>query len=76
MMSDRVITWNTHKVDGGFEFHVYSFGYQLPQETLKRAVCATRAQATGEAKAWARWFEAHPHRAAAQAARPRLCGRA
>lgn len=64
-MTVRVITFNTHKTEGGFEFHVYSFGYQLPTETLKRGVYRTRARATGHAKRWLRWFKAQPHRVAA-----------
>lgn len=60
----KVITWNTHKVDRGYEFHVYAFAYQEANETLKRGICATRAQATGKAKEWCRWFKRQPQRAA------------
>lgn len=56
-MTANAITWNTHKVDGGFECHVYSFGYQQPTETLRRATFKTRAQAAGYAKRWMRWYK-------------------
>lgn len=63
-MSDRVITWNTHKVETGYEFHVYSFGYQMANETLKEGVCATRAKATLRAQKWTRYFKAQARQAA------------
>lgn len=51
-MTSSVITWNTHKVQGGFQFKVYTVGYQVPSETLKIGVCASRAKAVRLAKQW------------------------
>lgn len=64
-MTTRVPTWRTTKVDGGFEYHVYSFGYQVPEETLKLGVCATRAQAKGFAQRWLRRYKAQQRKQAA-----------
>jgi hypothetical protein len=52
-----VIAWNTTKTAEGFEFHVYSFGYQIPQETLKRGTARSRAIATRLGRQWARYFK-------------------
>lgn len=65
MSNHRVLTWNTHKIDGGFEYHVYSFAHQEPNETLQRGVCATRAQAAGLARRWLRWYKSRVVRNAA-----------
>lgn len=47
-----VISWNTQKSTNGFDFRVYSLGYQEPQVTLKSGHAATRAIATRLAKQW------------------------
>ena len=57
-----VITWNTTKVANGFEFRVYSFGYQIPQVTLKTGICPTRAMATLRARKWCRYFKSEQQR--------------
>jgi hypothetical protein len=59
-----VTTWNTHKTETGFEYRVYTVGYQVPSETLKAGLCATRAQAVSKAKAWTRYFKAIQRKAA------------
>lgn len=59
-----VITWRTRKVDGGFEYVVYSFGYQIPTETLKTGVVRTRAIATRLGKQWAAHLKSQRRRAA------------
>lgn len=51
-MTKPVISWNTSKVQGGFRYHVYSIGYQLPTLTLKEGVVPTRAMATLRARRW------------------------
>jgi hypothetical protein len=51
-MSNRIVTWNTTKTADGFEFHVYSFGHELPTISLKRGTARTRAIATRLAKQW------------------------
>ena len=54
-----VITWNTTKTASGlYQFRVYTLGYQVEGETLKTGICRTRAQATGWAKKWTRYFKA------------------
>lgn len=64
-MADRVITWNTRKTDAGFEYRVYSFGYQVPAETLKVGVVPTRAMATLRARKWKLFFKAQACKTAA-----------
>ena len=64
-MSHRVITWSTHKFATGYEWRVYSFGYQVPQETLKSGICNTRAKAMGEAKRWTIYLKGKAIREAA-----------
>lgn len=64
MRQTPVITWNTTKTAEGFEFHVYSFGYQIPDETLKRGVVRSRAIATRLGKQWAAYFKSQQRRAA------------
>jgi hypothetical protein len=44
------ISWNTTKTAAGYEWKVYSFGYQIPNVTLASGVCATRERATYAAK--------------------------
>ncbi len=56
--TETVITWNTKKVAGGFQFRVYEFGYQVPTVELKVGVVSTRARASSRAKAWTRYFKA------------------
>lgn len=53
-----VITWHTHKVESGFQFRVYSFGYQVPNVELKTGICSSRAKAKLLAQKWARYFKA------------------
>jgi hypothetical protein len=53
-----IITWNTTKTAGGFEYRIYQMGYQMAAQTLKTGICATRAQATLRAKKWTRYFKA------------------
>lgn len=60
----RVITWQTTKTETGFAFRVYSFGYQIPEITLKSGVCATRAIAVGQAKRWSRYLKSQQRIAA------------
>ena len=48
----RVIGWNTHKVSNGFQFNVYSFGYQVETVILKTGVLPSRARAVLVAKKW------------------------
>jgi len=57
-MTELVITWNTHKVETGYEFHVYSFGYQVPAVTLKKGICRSRAIAKSQAQKWVRYLNA------------------
>jgi len=57
-MTDRVITWRTRKTEAGYEYRVYSLGYQVPAETLKTGVVATRAMATLRGKRWSAHFKA------------------
>lgn len=59
-----VITWNTTKTNAGFGYRVYSFGYQIPEVTLKTGVRPTRAQAVLRAKRWTRWFKSQARVAA------------
>lgn len=47
-----VITWNTKKVAGGYEWRVYTVGYQVKSITLKSGIRPTRAQAEGRAQKW------------------------
>lgn len=54
---NKIITWNTEKVEGGYMFSVYTFAYQAPSETLQTGLVATRAQATHKAKAWTRYYK-------------------
>jgi len=63
-MTNSVITWNTHKTEGGFEFRVYTVGYQVPSEILKSGVCRTRAVAVRMAKQWTLYLKAQARRAA------------
>ena len=63
-MGQPVITWSTRKTDGGFEYRVYSFGYQIPDETLKLGVVRTRAVATRLAKQWTLYLKRQQARAA------------
>jgi hypothetical protein len=51
-MTQRIVTWNTAKTADGFEYHVYSFGHELPTITLKRGTVRTRAIAARLAKQW------------------------
>lgn len=52
-----VVTWRTHKTAEGYEWTVYEFGYQVPNNALKTGVCRTRAQATERAKKWTLYFK-------------------
>lgn len=61
----QVITWNTTKTETGFDYRVYTVGYQVASETLKTGHCATRAIATNRAKAWTRAFKAQARKEAA-----------
>lgn len=54
-----VITWNTHKTAAGFEFRVYSFGYQVPNVTLKTGTCSSRAKAKLMAQKWVRFLKSN-----------------
>lgn len=60
----RVITWRTTKTEKGFAFRVYSFGYQIPEITLKTGICPTRATATDRAKKWSRYLKSQQRIAA------------
>lgn len=64
-MTSQVITWNTHKTEGGFEFRVYTVGYQIASETLKTGVCRSRAVAVRLAKQWTRYLKAQARKVAA-----------
>ena len=57
-MTMTVITWKTHKSADGYEWTVYSFGYQIPTVTLKTGVCKTRPRATGQARGWCAYLKA------------------
>lgn len=59
-----VITWNTHKTADGFEYRIYTVGYQVQSEILKTGICTTRAQAVMMAKKWTRYFKAQQRAAA------------
>jgi hypothetical protein len=50
------ITWNTTKTSEGFEFRVFTVGYQVPSQELKTGVCPSRARAVLLAKKWVRYF--------------------
>jgi hypothetical protein len=56
-MNQTVICHGTHKVAAGFEFRVFTVGYQVPTVMLKTGLCATRAKATRQAKAWKMYFK-------------------
>jgi hypothetical protein len=58
------ITWNTTKTAAGYEWKVYSFGYQIPNVTLASGVCATRERATYAAKKMTRFHKAQARQAA------------
>lgn len=62
--TEMVITWSTTKIETGFQFRVYSFGYQVPSETLKIGVCNTRAKAVLQAKKWSRYLKSQQKQAA------------
>lgn len=62
-MPTQVITWNTTKTAAGYEWRVYSFGYQIPETTLKTGVRTTRAKATLQARKWTRFLKAEQARA-------------
>lgn len=53
-----VITWNTKKVAGGFEWRVYTVGYQMKSVVLKTGIRPTRAQAKGRAQKWHNYLNA------------------
>jgi hypothetical protein len=57
-MSKTVITWNTHKVEGGFRFDVYTIAYQSDSVVLKTGIELTRPRAASKAKYWARLYKA------------------
>lgn len=59
-----VITWKTTKTAAGFEFRVYTFGYQIVSQTLKAGVCPTRAKAVLRAKKWCRYLKSQQRVAA------------
>jgi hypothetical protein len=63
-MNHSVIAWNTHKIEGGFRFDVYTVGYQVPSETLKTGVCSSRAKAKLLAQKWVRYLKAQQRVAA------------
>jgi len=63
-MANSVITWNTHKTATGYEFRVYTVGYQVPSEILKTGTCTSRAVAKLQAQKWVRYFKAMERRAA------------
>jgi hypothetical protein len=56
-----IITWRTHKTPDGFQFRVYTFGYQTPETDLKTGTSLTRSKAVARAKKWARYFRAQAH---------------
>jgi len=56
-MTKPIVTWSTTKTSDGFEFHVYSFGHEIPTVTLKRGTVRTRAIATRLAKQWKMYFK-------------------
>lgn len=60
----HVITWNTHKTEGGFQFRVYTVGYQVASVELKTGVCSSRAKAKLLAQKWVRYLKAQQRRAA------------
>lgn len=57
-MTSTVIGWNTTKTADGFQFRVYTVGYQVPTETLKTGICSSRAKAKLQAQKWARYLKA------------------
>ena len=52
-----VITWNTKKVETGFEFKVIQVGFQVNTVVLKTGVLSSRAKAVTQAKKWTRYFK-------------------
>jgi len=60
-----VITWQTTKTESGYEYRVYSFGYQVPSVTLATGKARTRAIATRLAKQHAIYQKRLAERAAA-----------
>ena len=62
MSQAPVITWKTHKIENGYEWTVYSFGYQIPVVTLKTGISSTRPRATGQATRWAAYLKAQEKR--------------
>jgi hypothetical protein len=55
-----VITWSTHKTGFGFEYRIFTIGYNVPSVTLKTGLCSTRSIAVRQAKAWTRYFKQQP----------------
>ena len=47
-----VYCWQTTKTSSGYAWSVYKAGYEVPTETIKTGVAATRATATATAKRW------------------------
>lgn len=57
-MTQTVLNWNTKKTESGFEFRVYSIGYDTRTETLKTGTAASRAVAKRLATRWMMYFKA------------------
>ncbi len=53
-----VVSWNTSKVAGGYQFRVYAVEYGKPTTDLKTGVVGTRPKAVTQAKKWTRYFKA------------------
>jgi hypothetical protein len=52
----RNVSWATRTTGAVFEWQVYTHDYQIPVTSIKKGVCATRAQATGHAKKWCLYY--------------------
>lgn len=57
MNPGTVVTWNTHKTAAGYQFKVYTVGYQVPTVVLKEGVMSSRARAKTRAQAWVRYYK-------------------
>lgn len=56
----KVYTWNTKKVDGGFEYKAGYFDAHAPKDgvtVLQTGILKTRARAAAKAKKWKMYLQ-------------------
>lgn len=59
-MMRKIYTWNTKKVEAGFEYKAGYFSAESPQDgvtVLQTGVLKTRARATAKAKKWKMYLQ-------------------